>query len=252
MNASARECGLVAGQPVTASQPGLQARGAACARHRGSANTAALGVSPSSPRPRRGTVPLGHPRSSAQLEGSPGLRSLLPGASGKQPRDSGSLLGSGSHGSGEPLGPWGAQGGGAGGALWLADQHPLTLAHPFVPPLDHHAWDEERLWGCRGHPGGLQSRCEAGERGPIAAVLEVGGSPAFSRGPSPCPPESVPSSLCAPMVAPPGPPELPALPRLLCLSVSLPEYHLCLCHPRAESPAPAAQGLACTGRPVSV
>lgn len=187
MNASARECGLVARQPVTASQPGLQARGAACARHPGSANTAALGISPSSPRPRRGTVPLGHPRSSAQLEGSPGLQSLLPGASGKWPRDSGSLLGSGSRGSREPLGPWGAQRGGAGEALWLADQHPLTLAHPFVPPLDHHAWDEERLWGCRGHPGGLQSRCEAGERGPIAAVLGVGAPRPSPEGPHPVP-----------------------------------------------------------------
>lgn len=188
MNASVRDCGLVPGRPATGSRPGLQARAAVSARHPGPARTAALGVAPSSPRPQPGTVPSGHPRSSAQLEGSPGLQSLLPGASGKRPCDSGSLLGSGAPGPaglGNLWGPGVPRGGGAGGALWPADQHPLTLACPFVPPIDHHAWDEERLRGRRSHPGGLQSRCEAGERGPIAAVLGAGGSPPSPEGPPP-------------------------------------------------------------------
>nr|XP_020760845.1 probable aminopeptidase NPEPL1 isoform X3 [Odocoileus virginianus texanus] len=49
---------------------------------------------------------------------------------------------------------------------------PVLPGEASCPPGDHHAGDEEGLWGRRSCPGGLQSRCQAGfQRHPPCGVL---------------------------------------------------------------------------------
>ena len=85
------------------------------------------------------------------------------------------------------------------GVLLLRGQHLLTSLSPLPAPTDHHAGDEEGLRGCRGCPGGLQSRHQAGEVGPVFFPGSPPQSPLSLRGWHCPPPHS-----CAGSLGPPG------------------------------------------------
>lgn len=162
------------------------------------------------------------------MEGSPGLQSLLPGASGRRPCDSGTLLGSGAPGPAGLGNLWGP------GAPRGAGQ----VGHCGRPTGTHSPWPvrlcrpQTTMPGMKRDCGGAAAILGAFR----AAVKQVsgvpscspggGGLPAFPRGPS---------NIRVPVGARPGPPEPPAVSRPLCLSASRPSI-VSACVPRDQSP----------------
>lgn len=149
---------------VSGWQPG-PSKDSSCGRH-----TVVFNVESSCPPP--GTAPLENPQSSARVEESP-VSAVTPRCIWRVPPARGLswLLSSGSCGPGEPL--WALVSlGRVGRGRWgtACQSAPAQPSVRLVLSADHHARDEERLRGCRRHPGGLQSRRHAGQWAPSAVL----------------------------------------------------------------------------------